>query len=371
MPTLETDLAERLAELESGGLRRWLRRLDQAGPVVRVGEREVLNFCSNDYLGLGARHVETKGSAGSPSSRLVTGNELVHEELEHLLAAWVGLPSALLFSSGYAANVGTLGALLGRGDLVVSDQLNHASLIDGCRLARAEVQVLPHLDLDALEDALRGARAHERRVLVVHESIYSMDGDGPDLPAVRSLCDRYGAWWMLDEAHALGVCGPSGAGRARAEGVVPDVLVGTLGKSVGAGGAFVAGAPVLREWLINRARSFVFSTAVPAAQVRVTHAQVKAAMAADELRARLMFHVKRLREGLVLSEGPGAIVPLLVGSNEAALQRSRALLERGLLVGAIRPPTVPAGTARLRITPMATHTDGHIDQLLDALTRLS
>jgi 8-amino-7-oxononanoate synthase len=301
----------------------------------------------------------------------VSGNVSAHEDAEAALAGWLGTESALLFSSGYAANVGTVAALAGRGDVIVSDALNHASLIDGCRLSGAEVRVVPHLDLAATEAAL--ANAHQaRRRWVVTESYFSMDGDSPDLLRLRALCDQHDAALVLDEAHVLGVLGPRGRGLAAESGITPDVLIGTAGKSLGLHGAFVAGSSALRLWLWNRARSFVFSTGVsPILAAAVTHRVAR--LAADDAgRARLEARGSQLREGLAALGvtgavgGRGPVIPWVLGSSEATVARSRRLRDHGILVQAIRPPTVSNGTARLRITVHARLTPEDIERALAA-----
>lgn len=318
---------------------------------------------SNDYLGLAGWDVSREtgvqqSELGAGSSRLIHGTRPAHLALEAALAAWTQLPAALLFTSGYAANVGLLSALGRPGTLVVSDQLNHASIIDGCRLGRAEVVVTPHLDLLAIERALEAGQGLRQRWLVV-ESTYSMDGDGPDLLELRRLCDRHGCGLIVDEAHALGVFGANGGGRCAAAGVVPDALIGTLGKAIGSQGAFVAGSEVLRTLLWNDARSFVFSTAPSPRLAAESLLHVERVRSADHDRATLLSYSKDLRDALsrrgirtALTLG-GPIVPVVVGGNERALAVVEELARAGILAQAIRPPTVPPGTARLRLTVTA------------------
>ncbi|MCB9633605.1 MAG: 8-amino-7-oxononanoate synthase [Sandaracinus sp.] len=376
--SLDDHLRSRLLDRRSAGLLRVLRPLEGVGPTVRHEGRELLNFSSNDYLGLAAEPalldaLREAEAAGAPASRLIVGHLKAHEEVEAALAALVARPASLLFSSGYAANVGTVPALVGPGDWILSDELNHASLIDGCRLSRAAVRVFPHADLEALERLLRD-RPATGRVLVVTDAVFSMDGDQAPLQALAQLCQTHDAWLYVDEAHTVGVYGPAGAGLCAALGVEPDVLVGTLGKAFGVAGAFVAGSTALREWLLNVARSFVYSTAYPAALLPVLQAAIRHVRAADDRRAQLHAHAARLRSGLrelgFESPGDSPIVPWILGSNEAALATSAKLAEEGILGLAIRPPTVPVGTARLRLTPMATHTSRHLDQVLEAARRI-
>ncbi len=327
------------------------------------------SFCSNDYLGLASRLPSRSGAAGAGASRLVSGNCVEHEAVEGAVAEWLGAEAALLFTSGYAANVGALSALAQRGDLVVSDALNHASLIDGARLSRARVEVVPHLDLDAMARALR--RRTEKRAWVVSESYFSMDADGPDLARLRSLCDETRAGLILDEAHAIGALGPSGRGLAAEAGIAPDVLVGTFGKALGGGGAFVAGPAALRLWLWNRARSFVFSTGLSPATAGANLEAVARVRAADHARRTLAERATQLRDGLVGRGvrvlGFGHIVPWVVGEPAAANALATALQGRGFQVQAIRPPSVPVGTARLRLTVHAGHTEADVSTLLTTL----
>lgn len=354
-------LAERLAGLEAEGLFR------ARPPIVPDVAR---SFCSNDYLGLAG---ETAASAptGSGASRLIVGERVEHAALEKALAGWLGVESALLFSSGYAANIGVVSALAQAGDLVVSDALNHASIIDGCRLSRARVEVVPHLDLGAIRRLLE--RPRQGRAWVVTESYFSMDADTPDLAALRSVCDEHGAALIVDEAHALGVFGPRGRGLCAQSGVSPDVLVGTLGKAFGVGGAFVAGSELLVRWLWNRARSFVFSTGLSPASAAAALRALRIIVDEPTRRDRLHANAERLREGLdrnglpVLGYGP--IIPVVLGEARAALLAAEGLRREGIHVQAVRPPTVPAGSARLRITATAAQTPDDIERAVSAFER--
>jgi len=300
---------------------------------------------------------------------MVRGNWNAHVRLEDTLAEWVQRPRALVFTSGYACNVGALAALLGPEDVVVSDALNHASLIDGMRLSRAQIRVVPHLDLKATAAALVGPA---RRKWVVTESYFGMDADSPDLGALRSICNAEGAALYVDEAHALGVLGPQGRGLcAAATGVdAADVVVGTLGKAVGAQGAFVAGCAALYDFLWNRARSHVFSTGL-SPRVAAAAAEVVQTFAQADARERVLLRARQLREGMVALGlrplGYGHVVPLIVGSAARAMAAQAQLAQRGFHVPAIRPPTVPPDTARLRFTVSAAHQSADIDALLDAL----
>jgi 8-amino-7-oxononanoate synthase len=317
---------------------------------------DLLSFCSNDYLALASRPPPSR-PAGSGASRLVTGERRDHVELERTVADLVSLPEALVFSSGYAANVGVLSALAGPDDLVVSDTLNHASIVDGARLSRAKTVVVPHLDLAAVRAALTVPRAGH--AFVVTESYFSMDADGPDLQALRRICDEHGAALLVDEAHALGVLGPDGRGLCREANVTPDALIGTFGKSFGAGGAFVAGCSSLVTWLWNRARSFVFSTGLSPAVAAAAKAGIETSLQEPERRTRLLAAAHQLRSGLqgigIQPRGFGPIIPWVVGDPGRAVFVADALRKAGVDVAAIRPPSVPAGTARLRFTVTAGH----------------
>jgi len=354
-----------------------LQELDEVG-LLRSPQsvnQSVLVLCSNDYLGYARVQVEAgERFWGAGSSRLVAGESEAHGQAERALAGWIGAPSALLFSSGYAANVGVLSALAGPGDTVISDALNHASIVDGCRLSRARIVVVPHLDASAVEKALRESGDAKRR-WVVTESYFSMDADTPDLGTLRRLCDAHDAALIVDEAHALGVFGRGGAGLCASHGVRPDVLVGTLGKAVGLQGAFVAGPEVLRTWLWNRARSFVFSTGFSPALAQVLVERVGEVRRDDIGRDRLHSISERLRAALAKRAcrvaGQGPIVPWMLGTPAAALAASRHLLNCGIFAPAIRPPTVPPGTSRIRLTARATLTDHDVDRFQRAIFDLS
>lgn len=349
------------------------------GPVVEVDGRELLCLASNDYLGLAAdpaladavAHGARRWGAGAGASRLVTGNLRVHREAEAALAAWLDAPAALLFASGHAANLGVLQALPEEGDLVLSDTLDHASIIDGCRLSHARVLVFRHGDLGHAEELLRTHRASARSAFLVTDAVFSMDGVAADVVGLRALADRFDAALLVDEAHSIGVLGPGGRGLCAARAVRPDVLVGTLGKSLGLAGAFVAAAPEVIELLTNRARSFVFSTAIAPALAAAVPVAVERARTGDALRAALADRARALRSGLEergwpVAGGESPIVPVVLGAEEAALGAAARLESRGVLVRPIRPPTVPVGTARLRITVSAAHTPAHIARALDA-----
>lgn len=347
-------------------------------------EQAVLTLTSNDYLGytgLRSEYTETDRNAcrtGAGASRLIDGTTPEHDALEDAIAAFLGREDALVFASGYTANLGLVSCLAGPSDVIVSDRLNHASIIDGCRLSRAEIAVVPHLDVAAVERALTEHRDRNRpgsRAFVVTESYFSMDGDIPDLVALRAITHRFNAPLLVDEAHALGVFGPQGRGLCHARGVVPDATVGTFGKSAGASGAFVAGSASLIEWLWNRARSFVFSTGISPVLARTALRGLTRMIGDDLGRERLLSHAARLREGLVAqgyqvpSGSVGPIVPVMIGDAARALAVADDLALEGVRVVAIRPPTVPEGTSRLRVTVHAGLTETDIDRALEAFGR--
>jgi 8-amino-7-oxononanoate synthase len=353
--------SEPLAQLERESLRRRLEPLESpVGARVRVDGRELLNFSSNDYLGLAAdeRVVAAARAAldvhglGAGASRLVVGDTTAHQSLERALARFEGTEAALLFNSGYAANVGALTALFGPGDVLFSDALNHASLIDGCRLSRARVVVYPHRDVEALEALLRENPGVRRAV--VTDTVFSMDGDRAPLAALREVCTRHGAALFVDEAHGTGVLGATGRGLCELEGVTPDVHVGTLSKALGSFGGFVCGSVALRELLLNRARTLIFSTALPAA-VCVAAETALELVREGSLQRKLDSH------RAAFGAAPSAIVPVVYGSADGALAAAAALREAGFLVKAIRPPTVP--TSRLRISLSAAHSAADVAAL--------
>lgn len=327
----------------------------------------LIELCSNDYLGYASDPWPVVNAcSGAGASRLVTGNCAEHAAAETALADWLRSEAALLFTSGYAANVGTLSSLARPGDVIVSDRLNHASIIDGCRLSGAKVLVVEHCDLAAAERALRGASSARRRWMV-SESYFSMDGDSPDLAGLRRVCTSTDTALIVDEAHALGVFGDEGRGLCAASGVRPDVLIGTAGKALGLHGAFVVGSAALKLWLWNRARSFVFSTGVNPALAEAIGQRADLVRSDDEGRRRLTKVGRRLREALGQGRGEGPIIPYVVGEASAALGLSARLRERAVLVQAIRPPTVPAGTARLRLTANSRLSDAALETAVEAL----
>jgi len=381
---LDDALAADLAALEQAGLRRALHSIEaRDGAEVTFGGRRMVDFSSNDYLGLAsdtriarAAADALEGGTGAAAARLISGNHSLHEALESALAAFKGAEAALLFSSGYAANTGALPALAGPGDALYSDALNHASLIDGCRLSRAAVRVFPHADVRALDALLRQDASRHRRRIIVVDAVFSMDGDLFPLDALVEVARRHGAWTYVDDAHGTGVLGDEGRGSAERWGVEGeiDVLMGTLGKAMGTAGAFVAGSATLRDFLLNRARSFVFSTGTPPALAAATLRALEIVREEPWRRERLRANARRLREGLAAlgrpapGEPDGHIVPVLIGGEAETMRAGAALRERGYLPAAVRPPTVPPGTSRLRLTLSAAHTPEQVDGLLDALS---
>ncbi|GMU63507.1 MAG: 8-amino-7-oxononanoate synthase [Myxococcaceae bacterium] len=372
---------DELCVLEAKGLKRHLEPLESPqGPRIRVGGREYVNFSSNDYLGLAndeqvkeaAREAVLRHGVGSGASRLIVGDTTAHQSLERAVADFEGAEAALLFNSGYAANVGVLSALLGPGDVVFSDALNHASLIDGCRLAKATVVVYPHRDVAALEALV--ATHPGRRRLVATDAVFSMDGDRAPLQGLSALCRREGLGLLVDEAHATGVIGARGAGLCEALGVTPDVLMGTLSKGLGCVGAYVAGSAALRELLFNKSRSLVFSTAIPPAMCAAAEAALSRVRTDPSLRGGLWRNISALATGLrglgVPAHEDSAIFSVVLGEPERAVEASRRLRARGLLVKPIRPPTVPVGTSRLRIALSAGHSLEDLDRLLGALSEV-
>ena len=365
--------------LKRRGLYRRLRRVDgDQGPEIVLEGRQALNFSSNNYLGL-ATHPALKKAAqdaierygcGSGASRLISGNMALYDELEAKIAKLKSAEAALAFTSGYQANVGIIPALAGEGDTIFSDALNHASIIDGCRLARAQTVVYPHCDVAFLENALKQTSPGGRK-LIVTETIFSMDGDEAPLGEIVDLAERHGALVMIDEAHATGVFGPNGAGVAAKLGLAERIAVqmGTLGKALGGFGAYVGCSQVVRDFLVNRCRSFIFATALPPPVLAAASAAVDLLYNEPQRRLALWHNIRALREGFralgfSIGDSESQILPLVVGDAEKCMTFSDRLLESGVYVQGIRPPTVPEGTSRLRVTAMATHTHEHLHRAL-------
>lgn len=386
MTDLSSAFAAELDALAATQARRHRRVADsEHGASMQVEGRALLAFAGNDYLGL-AQHPEViaaavrgaeRYGAGATASPLISGHGPSHAALEDELARFVGLPAALYFTSGYAANTGALPALAGRGDVLVCDALNHACLIDGARLSRAEVVVTPHGDLAAVESALARAGSARRR-WVVADAVFSMDGDLADIPALLALCERHDAWLYLDDAHGFGVLGDGGRGSLAHWGVDLAaqrsrlVYMATLGKAAGVAGAFVAAAAPVIDWLVNRARTYFFATGAPPMLTEALRTSLQVIERDDWRRERLVALREQLVAGLAelpwpLPASGCAIQPVILGDNASALAVMRALDEQGLWVPAIRPPTVPEGSARLRIALSALHTSADVERLCAAL----
>ncbi len=377
---------DELATLSEEGLLRSLRRME-SGQLIDANSdgRKVVNFSSNDYLGLSrdealvnaACEATRRHGAGSGASRLISGTLPPHHALEEKIAEWKGTQAALSFANGYATAIGVLGAFLTKGDVVILDKLCHASLIDGARQSGATLRVYPHNDLNKLEDLLRHYRerlAGSSRLIVVTESIFSMDGDRAPLPEIINLVEQHHALLLLDEAHAVGILGSGGQGLAEELDIQDRVTfqMGTLGKAIGSGGGYVAASRSWIDLLLNKARPFIYSTAPPPAQAAASLCgiEVIASSRGEALRNRLWSNISRLAE-LLGKKPSSAIMPVILGTNEAALNASLALLEAGYLAPAIRFPTVPRGSARLRITLSAEHTAESIEGLHKNLLKSS
>lgn len=384
-PDVLERLAFQTAERAQAHLQRQLRTINRVeGPFVECGGQRMLAFCTNDYLGLAQdsrliaawKQAAATTGLGSGSAHLICGHRREHAALEEALAEWTGRERALLFSTGYMANLGAMQTLLQSNELCVQDKLNHACLLDGARLAGATLKRYPHADVNA---AARQFRAHtDGCALLATDGVFSMDGDIAPLRELAALCSREGAALMVDDAHGLGVLGPQGAGSVAeaglSEGDVP-VLMATLGKALGCSGAFVAGSATLIDGLIQFARTYIYTTAMPPGLAAAALCAVTVARTEDWRREKLVHLLQRFRQGaaqldLPLMPSRTAIQPLLLGEAQQALDVSRALEAQGLLVVAVRPPTVPHGQARLRITLSAAHEETHVDRLLEALASL-
>jgi len=379
---------QELQSLKAKGLYRRLHEVETAqGPRIRMNGREMISLASNNYLGL-ASHPRLKEAvceaanqygAGSGASRLLSGTCVLHTRLEEEIVGFLGEEAALIFNSGYAANTGILSALCGKEDLILCDVLNHASIVDGCRLSRSDVKLYRHLDCDMLEDRLkRSNKYHYKRGWIVTESLFSMDGDLAPLPELAALAERYGAHLYLDEAHAIGVLGDKGRGSASLFGVEDRITLrmGTLSKALGSFGAFAAGDREIINLLINRARSLIYSTALPPPVLAASRAALELVRTdqGDRLRKRLFSNIRRLARGLkgigfegITGETP--ILPLILGPVNKALAAAQALYEGGVFAPAIRPPTVPKGKSRLRFSVMAQDTAEDLDTAVLVLGR--
>jgi 8-amino-7-oxononanoate synthase len=371
---MSSEIEDRLAEIRNRGLYRRMRCVSgPQGPRVLLDGKPVLLLCSNNYLGLAdhprvreaAAEAAMRYGAGSGASRLVSGNMTIHRRLEEQLAGFKGSDACLLFGSGYLANMGVVSALAREGDVVFSDALNHASIVDGCRLARAETFVYRHLDTDHLEWGLR--RAEGRGSLIVTDGVFSMDGDVAPLPEIVDLAQRHDARVMVDEAHGTGVLGPGGRGAVAAVGLEQevDLIVGTLGKALGSYGAYVCCDQPMAKYLINTARTLIFSTALPPPAVAAAMAALELLREQPRRVEKLQRNIAVLREalgesGMPVPAGDTPIVPLIVGDATDAVRASERALERGIFAQAIRPPTVPADSSRLRLAVMASHTKSEL-----------
>lgn len=383
---MNTDfLKQELQELESLELRRSLKTLSSPqGREIILDGKKVLNFCSNDYLGL-ANDARIKQAAlkaieeygfGAGASRLVCGNMHPHQKLEEELALFKNTETALVYSSGYMANAGIISSLMDRTSAVLCDKLNHASIIDGTVLSRAKLMRYPHLDMQALEGLLKSLPAKTRK-LIVTDTVFSMDGDRAPLSAMVDLALSYEAILMVDEAHAFGVLGANGSGLVEELGLGKqvDIQMGTLSKAAGCFGAYTCGTKLLREYLINKSRSFIYTTAMPPALAQAARAAVQIIRQDNPLRLRLQANADHLRQalhamGFDTMNSSTPIIPVLVKDPKQAVMMSKRLLQQGIFVQAIRPPTVPVGTSRLRLTVMATHTKDDLSQLLNAIRKI-
>jgi len=385
-------LEEELVALQAAGLRRTLRAVQErrAGTVLLNGER-IADFASNDYLGLAAdARVARAASAvlqaegtGAGASRLISGNHPIHDSLERELARYKSCDSTLLFPSGYMVNIGVIPALAGPGDVIYSDELNHASLVDGCRLSKATLRIFPHADIDALRTALAADRGAFRRALIVVEGIFSMDGDLFPLDALVPLAREFGAWTYVDDAHGTGVLGATGRGTIEHFGMSGeiDVVVGTLGKALGTSGAFVGGSQVLIEFLTSRARSFIFTTGTPPALAAATLEAMRLSQVESWRRSAVVDRARHLRDRLrqggrqISGLAHGHILPILIGDPNHTMHIVAHMRRRGFLVGGVRPPTVAPGTSRLRVSVSALHPPELVDalaaNLLDVLRGVS
>jgi len=383
MGILDDEFRAALDALGRDSLRRHLREIGSAhAPRIEADGRQFIMLSSNNYLGLAAHPALKRAAAdaidrygvGAGASRLIAGSLAPLHELEARIARLKRVEAALVFGSGYLANIGAITAVAGPGDVIFSDELNHASLIDGCRLSKAAIQIYRHRDVDHLAALLRESHDARRR-LIVTDSVFSMDGDCAPLAEIVDLARRHRAAVMIDEAHAIGVVGPGGAGLAAKLGLEKeiDIHAGTLSKALGAYGAYIAGSSPLVDFLINRARSFIFSTGLPPAMAAAASAALNLIESDPTLIERLWDNAEYLRgeliaAGFTIAPTQTPIIPVMIGASYAAINMSAGLLERGIYVIAIRPPTVPEGTARLRVTPTAAHTRADLDEAVMAFT---
>ncbi len=377
-------LKEELNKLQKEELYRKLTVIDSfEGPTIKIGQKQYILLSSNDYLGL-TQHPKVKEKTkeaiekfgcGSGASRLISGTNQLHCELENKLADFKKTEAALVFSSGYAANLGVISSLVDKRDVIIIDKLNHASIIDGCRLSEAVLRVYPHKNMDSLEKILKKSQSYNLR-LIITDGIFSMDGDIAPLPEIVALAKKYHALVMIDDAHGTGVLGKEGRGTIEyfnLEGHI-DIQMGTLSKTLGTLGGFIAGSNVLIEYLKNKARSFIYSTALPPAQVAAALAALEIIQTEPERRLKLWESVRYLKEGLEklgfnTMESQTQIIPVLIGEDDKTMQAAKFLYENGIFAPGIRPPTVPKGTSRIRLSIMATHTKFHLDKILSTFKK--
>lgn len=379
-----SEIKSSLSSLESKNLKRSPITISgsQSSEIV-VNGRPFLCFCSNNYLGLANHPSISLASAdalrtfgfGSGSSRLISGTMELHRLLEDRIIRFLGFERSLFFSTGYSANVGVVQSLFDSSDVIFSDSLNHASLIDGCRLSRSRVFIYNHLDTSHLLSLLSKNRSVGKKALVVTESVFSMDGDLAPLQELRSLCDSFDAALMVDEAHSLGVFGIRGVGLSLSHGVRPDIFIGTFGKAFGAFGSFVASSKEVVQLIENRARSYVFSTAPPVILAAAAIAAIDLVESSDHLRSRLFSHSSLIRRSLKdlgyrIIDGSSPIIPVMFGDSKRVMDFSSSLFNLGIFVQGIRPPSVPSDSSRLRLIPISSHADNHISLLIDAFRSL-
>ncbi len=371
---------DELHELTRRGLYRLMPQIEGApGPEVIVNGKVALNFSSNNYLGLAGHDALIEASvkaarkygAGSTASRLIAGNTAPHRDLEKIISSWKGVEAALAFTSGYQANIGALTSIAGKGDLIISDQLNHASIIDGCRLSRAETKVYPHLDMEVLERLLQVGDYNHR--VIITESVFSMDGDKAPLKEIQKLADKYYASLIVDEAHSAGLFGANGEGLCSEVGISPTIQMGTLGKALGSSGAYVAGKREVIELVINRARSFIYTTAQPPCVTAASMAAIEIVRSTEGAEKRKRLHENCRQFANIINRELGAmyspshILPVIIGDSNKTMGISENLLNQGVFAHGIRYPTVPEGSARIRFTIMSEHTRSHLQYAAEAI----
>jgi 8-amino-7-oxononanoate synthase len=370
-------LCERIEKTKQGGLYRELKTMSPSPqPQMLVSGTQQIVFSSNNYLGLAndsiliekALKTLQEFGLGSSGSRLTTGNTEWHEKLEERIASFKRMEAALLFSSGYLANMGVLSSLPEKGDVLLSDQLNHASIIDGCRLSKAETVIYKHVDMNNLEKKLKETQTYTRRFIVT-DGVFSMDGTIAPLDQIMKLAKRYDAYVMVDDAHATGVLGESGRGTSELFGVSPDVVIGTLSKAVGVEGGFVTGSRVLIDFLLNHTRTFIFQTSIPPVSCAAAYAALGIIEKSQEKRESLLRKIKIIKStleamGFTVHGENTPIIPVIIGNEETSVKFSKKLQENGIYAPAIRPPTVPKGESRIRLTVTAAHNDAQVEHLL-------